>query len=240
MLTDSSSIKITALHKMFAKQRIFNGIDLVLEGGKLQLLSGVNGSGKSTLLRIIAGLERPDSCMVDFGEGATKWLKSKQTLQSRVLYLHQHPYMFDGSVEYNLRFALPRKTGSARRHELIAEAIQWANLGMLLKTPANKLSSGERQRVALARAWLRRPDVLLLDEPTSNMDHLSRRRTLELLDSLKSEGIALLVASHDPTHFAPLTDRHIHIDDGRLIEHHNLPELFLPHSNITPIRRAFA
>jgi len=240
MLNCSNNIKVRALYKAFAGQHVLNDVDLTLEGGILTLLSGPNGAGKSTLLRIIAGLEKPDSGRIDFGDGEKKWQKAKPMLFSRVLYLHQQPYMFDGSIEYNLRFALPRKMKSKECNRLIAQAIEWAGLSAQLNTPAKKLSGGERQRLALARAWLRKPDVVLLDEPTSNMDRAARGRTLELLEALKTEGIALLAASHDPDHFASLADQQIHLRDGQLIQLDSHLSLWPSSSNIAPIQRAIA
>jgi tungstate transport system ATP-binding protein len=126
--------------------------------------------------------------------------------------------MFDGPVRYNLAYALPRKLPKRRRQELIDTAMAWAGLEHLQDTPSKSLSGGERQRVSLARAWLRQPRILMLDEPTANLDQASRARTLELLSPFKQAGMSLIIASHDPQHFASLVDRSLHLHEGRLIE----------------------
>mgnify|MGYP001820128127 FL=1 len=148
--------------------------------------------------------------------------------------------MFDGSVRFNLAYALNRQLTRQQRKAHIEQALAWAGLESHAQESAKNLSGGERQRVALTRAWLRRPDVLLLDEPTANLDQESRRRTLALLDSLRSEGIALLIASHDQTHFSSLIDSHILLQEGGLI--YLDPQEALPDvtSKVIPLRRTHA
>jgi tungstate transport system ATP-binding protein len=124
--------------------------------------------------------------------------------------------MFDGSVIQNLCFALPRRLPKPQRKQLVSEALAWADLESIATTSAKTLSGGERQRVAIARGWLRKPTIMLLDEPTANLDQEARRRTIQLLHSLKDQGIALLVASHDSKHFASLTNSWLHLSAGRI------------------------
>ena len=206
----------TDIQKRYGHRQILTGTDLVVTSGHCSLLSGPNGAGKSTLLRICAGLEKPDTGMVDVGIGKQPWKRCRQTLQSKTVYLHQQPYMFDGSVIQNLAYALPRGLPQSRRKQLISQALEWAELESIATTSAKTLSGGERQRVAITRAWLREPTVMLLDEPTTNMDQEARQRTIQLLGSLKEQGIALLVASHDPKHFYSLTNNWLHLSEGRI------------------------
>lgn len=215
---DDSLLKLSALCKRFGRREILHDIALELRPGHCLMLSGPNGAGKTTLLRILAGLERPEQCRIDIGKGAASWRGSRRTLLEMILYLHQYPYMFDGSVRYNLAYALPRRLPKQRRDELIDTAMSWAGLAHLNETPAKSLSGGERQRVSLARAWLRQPRILLLDEPTANLDQDARHSTLELLAALKQAGMSLLLASHDPLHFSSLVDTWLHLHDGKLNE----------------------
>ena len=204
------------IQKRFGPRQILTGTDLVVSSGQCSLLSGANGAGKSTLLRICAGLEKPDHGSVDVGSGNQAWKRCRHTLQAKAVYLHQKPYMFDGTVIQNLGYALPRRIPQPRRKQLVSEALAWAELESIATTSAKTLSGGERQRVAIARAWLREPTVMLLDEPTANLDQEARGRTIQLLHSLKEQGIALLVASHDPKHFYNLTDTWLHLSAGRI------------------------
>lgn len=217
-MNSSHTLRVEALEKHFGRRELLCGIGLELNAGQAVLLSGPNGAGKTTLLRILSGLERPDRCRVDVGRGALPWRQNREALLRNTLYLHQHPYMFDGSVRYNLAYALARNLPRRRRDELIDTAIAWAGLEHLQDTPAKSLSGGERQRVSLARAWLRQPRILLLDEPTANLDQASRQRTLELLAPFKQAGMSLVVASHDVHHFSSLANRSLHLHEGRLIE----------------------
>jgi tungstate transport system ATP-binding protein len=209
-------LHFTDIQKRFGKRQILSGTNLIVSSGHCSLLSGANGAGKSTLLRICAGLEKPDQGRVNIGEGNQAWKHCRQMLQANTVYLHQHAYMFDGSVIQNLAYALPRRIPQHKRKQLISEALAWAGLESIATTSAKTLSGGERQRVAIARAWLRAPTVMLLDEPTANMDQDARLRTVQLLCSLKEQGIALLVASHEPKHFYSLTNSWLHLSAGRI------------------------
>jgi tungstate transport system ATP-binding protein len=217
-MTGSTLLKVLSLKKHFGRREVLRDISLEMTPGCCIQLGGPNGAGKTTLLRVLSGLERPDQGQIDCGNGAGSWRQNRQSLLSRSLYLHQHPYMFDGSVKYNLSYALSKKISGKARSEKIDQVMAWAGLEAISDTPAKELSGGERQRVALARAWLREPKILLLDEPTANLDRESRQRALELLVSLKQTGLSLLIASHDPGHFSNLSDRWLQLYDGCLLE----------------------
>lgn len=208
-----AQFRFAAIGKSFGQRRVLEDVGIELNAGHCVLLSGRNGSGKSTLLRILAGMQKPDRGEVDFGGGPLPWRRCNRYLQQHILYLHQQPYMFDGDVRYNLGYALRR---GKDKKSLVAAALHWGGLEGMAHSPARSLSGGERQRLALARAWLRRPAAMLLDEPTANMDAEARVTTLALLRTLKDEGYALVISSHDPHHFDDLFDVHLHLSDGRI------------------------
>lgn len=220
------------IHKRFGKRAVLNGANIQLNGGACTVLTGSNGEGKTTLLRIMAGLEKPDRGSIDMGLGATRWHRCYSALRTSILYLHQHPYLFDGSVSRNLAYAITDKHNRDLCQQRISEALEWGGLSSIADNHAKTVSGGERQRVALARAWLREPRALLLDEPTANLDPEARTRTLELLFRLKESGIALLITSHDPHHFASLANKHLQLTQGILAEE------FSHSTNVTPFRRA--
>ncbi|MEA3303395.1 MAG: energy-coupling factor ABC transporter ATP-binding protein [Pseudomonadota bacterium] len=231
-MTDTPlKLHFDAIHKRFGRRAVLIGVNYQLNGGECSVINGLNGAGKTTLLRIMAGLEKPDSGSVDMGLGATPWRRCYSALRTSILYLHQHPYMFDGSVSSNLAYAISDKHNRCLNQQRITEALKWAGLAAIADNHAKTVSGGERQRVALARAWLREPRALLLDEPTANLDPEARTRTLELLFRLKESGIALLIASHDPHHFASLADKQLQLTQGVLAEE------FSETSNVTPFRR---
>lgn len=234
-------IRFSDIDKFFNRRHLLDGVSLTLRSGRAVLLSGENGAGKTTLLRIIAGLEKPADCLVDFtpAERHSKprpWSKCRRRLQREVMYLHQSPYMFDGGVIRNLALALPRAMPRLRRDKKIRQALEWAQLEKLQDARAKTLSGGEKQRVALARAWLRQSRILLLDEPIANMDGESQARTVALLRRLKNARVALMVASHNADAFCQLIDRRLMLEGGKLqpAQAQTLP------GNVTPLARESA
>lgn len=230
-----SKIKFIDIHKHFGKRQILTDVKLNLCSGQCSLLTGPNGAGKSTLLRICAGLEKPDQGRVDVGLGLQPWRHQRHTLHARTVYLHQQPYMFDGNVLQNLAYAMPHTKSKSKGKQRIEAALHWAKLEDIAKNSAKTLSGGERQRIAIARAWLREPTIMLLDEPTANMDHDARLSTLQLLHSLKEEGIALLVASHDPGHFFNMMDEWLILHQGHVTKKEPCEP---PMNNIASIQQA--
>ncbi|CAA6821831.1 MAG: ABC transporter ATP-binding protein [uncultured Thiotrichaceae bacterium] len=200
------------LSKSWNGKTLLEQIDIELHGGDCLLITGENGSGKSTLLRIMAGLLKPDHALISTSRGTdnqhVNWHKRKKMLRQHIMYLHQTPYLFAGTVKKNLAYV---------KSELdINDAMQWADIETLADQQTYSLSGGEKQRVALARAWLKQPDILLLDEPTANLDQDSRQRTIELLCSLKTQGVAIVIASHDPLHFTQAVNKQMNLNNGKL------------------------
>lgn len=193
---------------------ILSGVDLNIKGGECTLITGKNGSGKSTLLRIIGGLLAPNKGTIETGLLNLNWNKYRKLTKNEIMYLYQEPYMFDGTVRKNLSYALHK----GQSKEAVDQALKWAELEHRSNTQAKFLSGGERQRVALAQAWLKQPAVLLLDEPTANMDTKSRRRTEELLSTFKESDTALFIASHDPNHFHRIMDHRLLLEEGRITQ----------------------
>ena len=228
-----SQLLFRNIRKKFGRRQILEQVDLSVTAGKCQILCGRNGAGKSTLLRILAGMERPDHADVTIDGTVRRWRQAKKRLLAECIYLHQQPYLFEGSVRYNLNY--PLSGSRAARESRIREGLEWSGLTGISEQPVHQLSGGERQRVALVRAWLRGPRVMLLDEPTANMDVGCRQRTLELLRALKGQGMALLVATHDPQAFTGVSDRALELHDGRLREGEQLLAQ-LP-EKVTPIGR---
>jgi tungstate transport system ATP-binding protein len=183
------------------------------------ILSGRNGAGKTTLLKIAAGLMKPDQGTVQTGGTSLDWPSAQPVLRRHSIYMHQHAYMFDASVADNVAYGL-RKAGVpvARRDDAVHTALEWAGLAPLAARNARHLSGGERQRLALARARVLSPAVLLLDEPTTNMDREARQQSFFLIRRLVSEGTGVVIASHDRQIIGQLGDQHLHLADGELRE----------------------
>ena len=193
---------------------ILDGTSISLEPNQVILLSGDNGSGKSTLLRVMAGLLKPDSGNIVCAGDSCQFSRCQASLLEQVMYLHQIPYMFDGSVKKNLMYA--HKKGRGDRLKLIDQALEWVGMSHMADADARTLSGGERQRVALARALLRRPRILLLDEPTAHLDAISNTQIGSLLGELKSHTVSMLIASHEPCYLSDLVNVEYRLDNGRV------------------------
>ena len=205
------------IEKTFAETNILRNVDISLYPGKCILLSGNNGSGKTTLLKIIAGLETPSRAEIELSGKSHSWKSTIRSIRREIIYLHQQPYLLSGTVESNVSYGL-RFTHLNRKQlrESVKEALEWAGLADVAKQQAKTLSGGVQQRVAFTRAWILKPKVLLLDEPMANMDIESREQACDLLKRMKSEGMSIVLTSHDMNIFDGLIDSHFSLSDGKL------------------------
>ena len=211
-------LRTEGLTRRYGGRAVVNDTSLSLEAGEVVAVLGPNGSGKSTLFRLLLLLERPDS--------GTIWLDGRpvqagQTAaMRRMAGVFQRPYLFRGTVFSNLRFSvkaagIPWSDGLARIHTALNE------LGLSNLEDANvaALSGGEAQRVALARALVLQPDVLLLDEPTANLDVTARRAFREeVLRVARSNARSVIVITHDPADAFAMADRILVMQDARIVQ----------------------
>ena len=205
------------IEKTFSEKNILRNVDISLYPGKCILLSGNNGSGKTTLLKIIAGLETPSRAEIELSGKTHSWKSTIRRIRREIIYLHQQPYLLSGTVESNVSYGL-RFTHLNRKQlrESLKDALEWAGLADVAKHQAKTLSGGVQQRVAFTRAWILKPKVLLLDEPMANMDIESREQACDLLKRMKSEGMSIVITSHDTNIFDGLIDSHFSLSDGKL------------------------
>ena len=205
------------IEKNYAETNILRNVDISLYPGKCILLSGNNGSGKTTLLKIIAGLEAPSHAEIELSGKSHSWKSAIRSIRKEIIYLHQQPYLLSGTVESNVSYGL-RFTHLNRKQlrESVKEALEWAGLADVAKQQAKTLSGGVQQRVAFTRAWILKPKILLLDEPMANMDIESREQACDLLKRMKSEGMSIVITSHDTNIIDGLIDIHFSLSDGKL------------------------
>jgi tungstate transport system ATP-binding protein len=208
--------------KRYGSNLVLDGTGIDISSHNCIVITGKNGAGKTTLLRIIAGLEKPDSGDILLDDAAAEpWRKQRKRLLKSVMYLHQQPYMLSGSLRRNIEYAARLNPAIADRAASVTKAIHWAGLEGLETQSAASLSGGQKQRVALTRARLRDPQILLLDEPTANLDNESRARTLQMLREFCASGTAIVIVTHDPevfdqlaTHKLQLQGHHLHAEIG--------------------------
>jgi tungstate transport system ATP-binding protein len=210
-------LTIDGVHKSYGARRILDIDRLELLAGESYVLTGENGSGKTTLLRVLSGLERADVVSCRFEDRAVDLDNYPAWLREKVIYVHQHPYLFRGSIAENIAYGLKvRGIRGAEREALVRQAIAWANVEALLDVPAHRLSGGEKQRVALARARVLHPRLFLLDEPTANLDAESRQQTMRLVRDLCDANSTVVLACHD-REIIELPHMHrLHMENGRI------------------------
>lgn len=188
----------------------------VIPAGGLTVLLGPNGAGKSLTLRLCHGLLTPSGGAVRWAAGAEGRAKGQRKGHAMVF---QKPIMLRRSVEANITHALAAAgANSAERKARAALALQRFGLAERASQPARLLSGGEQQRLAIARAWALRPELLFLDEPTSQLDPAATRQIEELLSGLVAEGITVMMSTHDLGQARRLADRVLFLHRGRLVE----------------------
>ncbi len=216
-MIDPFRFEFSNLHKRFGKSEVLAGAGLALASHDCIVMTGENGAGKTTLLRIVAGLEKPGRGDISIdGARAEPWRRQRNRLLRSVMYLHQQPYMLAGSLRRNLGYAARLSPTVIDAEAAVGRALEWSGLESLAEQSAASLSGGQQQRVALARARLREPQVLLLDEPTANLDQESRARTLQMLAGFRDAGTALVIVTHDPEIFDDLATARLRVEAGRV------------------------
>ena len=199
---------------------ILKDVSFELPRGSFHFLTGTSGSGKTTLLKLIYLAERASRGRIElFGRDlATLPAKERPMMRRRIgvvfqdLQLLEHLSCFDNAA-LPVRIA-GRKPASYRGD--VSELLAWVGLGERMHYMPSALSGGEQQRLAIARAVVTRPDILLADEPTGNVDHAMGMRILRLFLELNRLGATVLIASHDEELVARSGKPVLHLQDGRL------------------------
>jgi len=191
---------------------------LQLQVGCLYALKGENGAGKSTLLRLLALLQPPRGGTMLFAGQTVVWRSARlKKLRQQITLLEQTPLLFSGSVEKNLAFGLKLRGMTEKElQQRIASALEIVGLSGFEPRLASELSGGEARRVGLARALCLRPRLLLLDEPTANLDVAQVAALEHFLVGLPEQGMTVVIASHDAAQPQRLGGEIIQLADGQL------------------------
>jgi putrescine transport system ATP-binding protein len=216
--TAKPQIVIDGVVKTYGNFTAVDNVNLQIYKGEMFALVGASGCGKTTLLRMLAGFARQSSgaISIDGVEMSTVPPHERPVnmmFQSYALFPHM-------SVERNVGYGIKRMPmDAATRKKRIQEALDMVQLGHLAQRKPHQLSGGQRQRVALARALIRRPKVLLLDEPLSALDKKLREKTqFELMDLQYQVGITFIVVTHDQDEAMALATRIAVMDRGKVVQ----------------------
>jgi len=215
------------LTKCFGNRIVLDNITLQIEEGEILALLGPNGAGKTTLLKILAFLERPESGEVEFqGETVTEKNAERMRLQSAIVF--QRTLFFSTSVYNNIAYGLRiRKLPQSTVKEETKKALRLVKLEGSEKRSVKKLSGGEQQRVALARALVLKTKLLLLDEPTANLDPKNVQIIEEVIATINHElKTTIVMATHNMFQAKTLPQRIALMNDGKITETGAPAEIF--------------
>ncbi len=205
------------VRKQYGERLLFDIEQLTILQASAYVLTGLNGTGKSTLLRILAGLDTAEVEQASYLDRAVQIAPYPQVLREAIVYVHQHPVMFSTSVAGNIGYGLAaRGLPKAQIAERVEDAMQWAGVAHLRDNKPLTLSGGEKQRIALARAKVLEPKLLLLDEPTANLDGAAREQVIALIPSLTAAGSSVIMACHDRDLIALPGVQRLKLRDGRV------------------------
>ncbi len=222
-MADAPALRLTGVVKRFADARAVNDVTLEVRRGELVALLGPSGCGKTTLLRCIAGLERPDAGTIEVhgrevvGAGgfvAAERRNVGMVFQDYALFPHLSVL---GNVEYGLPGRGRSRTARAARRATAMEALGLVGLGDLAARGVDQLSGGQQQRVALARALAPEPELILLDEPFSNLDAALRQSVrMDVREILRAADATAIIVTHDQEEALSLADRVAVMREGQV------------------------
>lgn len=217
MVSEMFPLTLSDLSVRRRGKSVLGPIDLVIDQGGPTMVIGPNGSGKTTLLRVMHGIER-------ISDGTVTWAQPDPTNHA---YVFQSPVVLRRSVVENLSYPLQLiNTPKPQIKEAVTYWIDRIGLSKVKDSSATRLSGGERQKLAIARALIRDPDLLILDEPCSNLDGQSTRDIENLLLETATTGTRIIMATHDMGQAKRLAADVIFMMSGRIAESGIAPQCF--------------
>ena len=223
-------IEVKNLEKSFGDLHILKGITTTIEKGEKVVIIGPSGSGKSTFLRCLNRLEQPTSGQILFERQDLTRMPDKQlyAVREKMGMVFQHFHLFPHlTIRKNITLA-PVKLGlmnQQQANETAERLLKKVGLSDKAEQYPNQLSGGQKQRIAIARALAMNPDVMLFDEPTSALDPEMVGEVLELMQELASEGMTMVVVTHEMGFAREVASRVMFMDGGKIMEE-NAPQEF--------------
>ncbi|MCL7415953.1 MAG: ATP-binding cassette domain-containing protein [ANME-2 cluster archaeon] len=226
----TAHLKITGLGKTFREQRVLRNINLEVERGEIFAIMGPSGAGKTTLLRILNLLEKPDTGSITLDGDTINGTQQSghSAARQRISMVFQSPALFNDTVYNNVAYSLKvRRMDKDIIKSKVSQSLRLVGLEGYENRNAKTLSGGEEQRIAFARAVVFEPDLLLLDEPTANLDPGNVAKIEEVIRTINRElNTTIIIATHHMNQVRRLADRVGMLLEGELIETGSREEVF--------------
>lgn len=214
-------IRVEMLGKKYGKKQVFSGLNLEVYAGETLAVIGESGCGKTTLLRILAGLEtnyEGKVYLTDKAQENRAWVPEARGLapnERGIAFVPQQPALWNHmTVERNILFPISRQRRKASL-ERVLYICQRLGIGELLKRYPEEISGGQAKRVSLARALASGREILLLDEPLTNLDNSTKEKTLTFLEEEYLGQLTTIFVSHDEEEIRRLTSKVLRLDENR-------------------------
>ncbi|MDO5097262.1 MAG: ATP-binding cassette domain-containing protein [Corynebacterium sp.] len=206
-------ITATDLNKAFDRKTLWENLSFTALNGQLTALTGPSGCGKTTLLNCLGTLDKPDSGSILVEGREVTTMNARKTRKFRATHLgyvaQDYALMDNETVAANIAVAIPLDQ-LHKRKQLIASALKKVGLAGYEKYPAHSLSGGEQQRVSIARLYVRKPSLILCDEPTGSLDQANAAIIINALREQADAGATVVISTHDPK-VMDLCDNHIQL-----------------------------
>jgi molybdopterin-binding protein len=217
--------RLESITKVYGTKKALDSVSMDVRRGELLGIIGQSGAGKTTLLRILAGLEAPTEGNMWF-KGNKVDFNQAHWLRKEVSMIFQNTIFLRGDVHTNLAYGLKLRNVPEKEIETkISEILKKVRLQGFQERDAKSLSGGEQQRIALARALVLDPGVILMDEPTSNLDPANTQIINSVIMN-ESENRCIILSTHNFSQIRQITDRIITLEDGKITEEGALNEIY--------------
>lgn len=221
-------VELEDIYKNYENLQVLKNINLQVKKGTSTALVGPTGSGKTVMLRLIDLLEKPSSGTVYFeGTDANESSNTRLSIRRQIGMVFQKPLAFKASVYDNIAYGLKVRGRKENMGGKIKELLELIGLQGYENRNALKLSGGETQRLALARAMITDPKLLLLDEPTANLDPISKKKLEELILKINRESeTTVIMTTHDLLQGQKLADRMVILHNGQILQSGTPDQIF--------------
>jgi len=224
-------IELNGSNAYYGDFQVLNNINLSIEKGEIVSIIGPSGSGKSSLLKLLVGLILPKSGTISISNKIINFKKKSDLIYARnktAIVFQQYNLFQNMNVLKNVCIA-PQKIQKRNKDEVEGQAFQLlekVGLKDKLNSYPEELSGGQQQRVAIARALCLNPEILLLDEITSALDPELVKEVLDTIRDLASEGMTMLIVSHEMVFVKELSKKIVFMDEGEIIEYNTPQNIF--------------